>query len=105
MKFAYFVLALIFGLISINAGAQEGKTKITKQSRSQSQLAAMMPTLNLAPTQELVKFIPCETEGECYRQLQEVDSVEADNGKFSYSAEFVEAPKMGINVYKQASAK
>src|SRR4051812_40660152 len=78
---------------------------VKKPRRPNPQLASMMPSFELTKKDEVVKFISCETENECYRSLQEIDLSSTTAGKsgegFSLVAEFVESPKKGIMVYKR----
>lgn len=80
-----------------------------KAKRPKPQLASMVPSFEINRKEakdEIVKFISCETENECYRTLQELDlgaqAQEAIEGA-SLVAEFVEAPKKGIMVYRKAN--
>lgn len=85
--------------------AETGKAK---SKRPKPQLASMVPGFEMNrkdAKDEIVKFISCETENECYRTLQELDlgaqAQEAIEGA-SLVAEFVESPKKGIMVYRKA---
>lgn len=67
--------------------------------------AAMMPSLDLTPKQELVKFVSCSDEMDCYRALQESDVDLTQTGKsgdgVSLVAEFVDGPKKGVKIFKR----
>lgn len=100
MNKPYLTLILfIAALVAPSLRADEAK-----KSRAPEQ-AAMMPSINLTPKQELVKFVPCATENDCYRALQESDVELAQGPKseegIALVAEFVDGPQKGIKIFRR----
>ena len=101
---------IILTVVSITTlTADTGKKKM---SRSTS-LAAMGPSIDFAKNDakrmkdskdEIVKFIGCDTENECFRTLQDLDlgnPAHQLKAGFALVAEFVESPKKGIMIYRR----
>lgn len=95
----YAVLIVLFLFnVSINADT------VKPSAKPKAYEASALPGIDLTPKRELVKFVPCLDENDCYRALQESDVDTAQAGKSSEGvalvAEFVDGPQKGIRVYR-----
>ena len=76
-----------------------------------TQLAAPIPMNRNLKKKDLVKFIPCGTEEECFEKLQDSDvdmtnaKTDPSKGESTFFAEFVTGPKKGINIYRKQAAQ
>jgi hypothetical protein len=59
----------------------------------------------IAKTSKDAKFVPCATEEDCLRDLQDAQTAQDDSDKFQLVAEFVTKPQHGMFIYKQALSK
>lgn len=95
----YAVLIVLF-LFNVSINAETAKPA----AKPKAYEASMLPGIDLTPKRELVKFVPCTDENDCYRALQESDVDTAQAGKSSEGvalvAEFVDGPQKGIRVYR-----
>ena len=95
----YAVLIVLF-LFNVTINATEAKKPTAKPKAYE---ASALPGFDLTPKRELVKFVPCTDENDCYRALQESDVDTAQAGKsdegVALVAEFVEGPQKGIRDY------
>lgn len=96
----YAVLIVLF-LFNVTVRATETQ-KVAPKPKAYE--AAALPGIDLTPKRELVKFVPCADEMDCYRALQEsdVDTAQADKSTEGVAlvAEFVDGPQKGIRVYR-----
>ena len=95
----YAVLIVLF-LFNVTINATEAQKTVKPKAYE----ASALPGFDLTPKRELVKFVPCSDENDCYRALQESDVDTAQAGKSNEGvalvAEFVDGPQKGIRVYR-----
>ena len=90
-----FVISMLVILTSAatQSHADEKSEVMKKREAEQANLAAIGPAVDLTAKENLVKFIPCQSENECLRALQESEDstvAAAAEGKGTMVAEFVE---------------
>ncbi len=98
LTFKTILIAIFFLGVALRADEKKAVAKKPVQ-------AGFAPMVNLTPKEEIVKFVPCENDNDCYRALQESD-VELGQGEKSEDgvalvAEFVEGPQKGIRVVRK----
>lgn len=91
--------ALAFTLFSIATAANAtGARKVAPAAQ-----ASMLPSFDLTPKRDLVRFVPCDNKAACYRALQESDIETSQNltspDSVTLVTEFVESPQRGMRVY------
>jgi len=96
---SFYLYALVATMFLVHVTLQAAEAKTAPNT------AAMMPSVELTPKQDLVKFVPCNDEMDCYRALQEsdVESVQTEKSTDGVAlvAEFVEGPQKGVRVYRK----